>query len=871
MADFHTGEFHQDALEYFPMKSGTGKRSVSIPGSKLIAAVVTAAVAATMMLSTYVNCFATNIMPTSATLDVSVINPAEDTVVEWQLTDEDGAVIDSGQLDKNEKELFFNGLDPDTQYEISFTIPGADGGEPQPLSKYKFTTGKENKPGPAPTPPPGKPVTPAKPGSSPAPTEEPSPSPSVVPSPVVIPSPSPSASPTATPAPAATPKPKPSKPKPEAGTPYLFDVRPGADSEPSADFIFPFEMNSTTEYVNEVVNIAINVKSQGENGEFSDVYDVYDTEIATQRFEMPYNGSISAQAVLTYNRSQYDADGNLLGVEEGLTVTSDELAVSGVFINSRWTATGREGGITLNDIKVDENNVLTGTMVIDIETGTYATKNAVSNATIPYEDPEDGDFYPIRYTITDNSGRSIRGELDISGLTSTGEDVSTPFTIDLSTLGLTAGSSYTLEINAGAAWAVDGVVIGSSTGIGTAEFVANYSPAKFEETALDNYVTPTYPPSADNGNGINLIYNISAGDAEEISGIEVTDTVAWYDFETGRQIGSVNRAPVTYTIDDLSDMGNGLYELWHTGTANDSDNYSEDTYYDRNSYFRYTSKAEMDYVLNGENGTAVSDEFVLEPYFYINSPDNNTLTIDPDSVQVTPNGISVTISGKIGNIHAGENTQLDPDYLTVVAGEEGYYDLDLEDPAVTLGEDGSITITDCTVLLPPGCVQADGTLTMALLAGGPTYVYDAYGYSTQLCYSDTYAMTTITVTGGYTLSLADARLDNDNNMADSGMTLDSVILATYTDYGLDSVKVFGGETVWIEFALVGTPAEAPTALSAYVQITDPYDTLINYTDELPGGTFTQEDPYYITLEYVVPTDISEDIALQPLWYMFMQR
>ena len=865
MADLHTGEFHQNVSEYFPMHSRVGKRKISIPGAKLIAAVATAAVAATLMLNTYVNCFATSIMPTSAQLDISVINPREDTVVEWQLVDPQGNVIDSGQVDDDQ--LVLDNLDPDTQYEIIFTQPAKDDQPEKQLGSYKFITGKGAKPGQTPTPPPGPPGPSKSPESKPE--VSPSPSPSISPSPSPSPSISPSPSPTPTPAP--TPKPTPAIPVPVMGTPYVDNVNQGADSDPYCTLNFPYEMYRNDTYDNDMVSLVVTYTIEEDGDEYTDSFEITPENTDNPTVELFYKGSLTSSAVLTFNRTEYDADGNVVGVEENLTVTSDQLNIQSLYINSEWdnNLVGWNGGVTLSNVEVDENNQLTAKMTVDVEGGKYTAKNTVSEFTVPYSNPESGDIGDIRYIISGSDIGEIEGILDVTPATSTGSDITANIELDLRSLGLTAGETYTMEVLVDGSWLLEGVLLGSSNGRGTIEFIPVATPPMYVETLFESYIHPT----DDMGNGIQLEYIFTQGDEGTITGLSVTDTVTWYDWETGAVIGSETKPAVEYSPDQFVENGVDIWMMHMGTTANEAvKETDDDAYYYSNYYFSYKSQAELTYTTGSGTETITTDEFVLDPAFYYYGSEGNSITVDPDSIRQVDQGIELTVSGQLKNVHKGENTRIEP-YAVLIGG---YYaeiaDNYIDSEHVSVNSDGSVTITNQPVFIPYSAANGDGTLTVIAMVEGDTYV-DYNGGSDYLFYSQTYAEETIELPGGSTLRIGDIT-DDSETQYENAPELKSVTLAYVNNYGLSEMAVYGGEYVTVEFEFTGI-ADETSSLAVNVQCTDPDGTTVSDTATVPTVSYeeTGEYTFYATLGYQVPDDLTPgtEITLQISWNTFMQR
>ena len=867
MSDFNIAEMHQNASEFFPTKSRIGKRKISAAKAKILAAISTAAIAVTMMLNMYVDCMALDIQDSSALLNVNIINRQDDSQVGWQLQEDGRGVVDNGIIGVNKTTLQLTKLKPNTKYTVVFTT--TTDGETNVLSTYSFTTGGAK---PVVTPvvtpvPAGTPAPVIPPVVTPAPSPSPSPSPSPTPTPTPTPEPTP------TPTPTPTPEPTPIIPEPIMGTPYVDNIWPGADSAPYGNLNFPYNMNSNGEYINEMVSLVVTYTAEEEGNEYTDSYEITPEETTNPGVTLSPEGSITSYAVLTYNRTQYDEDGNVLGVEENLTVRSDDLNIQSLFINSEWdnNIVGRDGGVTLSNVKVDENNLMTGNMTFDVGSGKYAAKNSQSLLTIPYSNPDDGYEGNLWYSITDSNGReSERRPLDFTPVTSTGADVSTTFQLNLRPLGLTAGEKYTLTIWADSAWALNGVVIGGTSGRGSIEFTAAFSPPAYIETTLESYEEPS--PTDDKGNGINLRYIFTPGDAESITGLTVTDTVTWYDWETGEVIASQTKPAVQYDSTDFTDENgnefskeNGSTQLWvrHKGTSDNANREDYDSRYNSNYYFSYKSKAELTYIMDGTTKTITTDEFVLDPAFYINDPSGNTITVDKDSIVMTENGITLTVSGNISNVHKGENTTLEllSLMLGTYYGETGI-EIELDSSSVKVNDDGSVTFTDIDLTVPYGETNGDGTVTLIAYIEGVTTVETLYGSGMWL-YSSTYAEATIDIPGGYTLSLAEVVPDS-RHQPESNMTLGKVSLGTDDILNLETIKVYGGETVYVDFELIGTPSEIVEWI-AHVQCIDATGRVTQYEEIIPNDTYTEDSPFYISVMYTVPTDISSSMELTPSW------
>ena len=869
MSDFYSGEAHQNVSEFFPRKARTGKRSIKIPAAKMLAAIAGAAVTATLLFSAFVDCFASEILPDKATLNVSVMNLEREREVEWLLYEEGSDTpVQQGDMDSQRETIPIDNLDPDTKYRIVF-ITHTEDGEKQ-LGEYEFTTPGQKAPAVSPLPsavppPPAQPTPPAV-----IPSPEPSPSPSISPSPSPSPSLSPSPTPTPTPVPEPTPPPIPA---PIMGTPYLDNIAQGADSDPFSRLNFPYDLNSSDTYTNEMVSLLVTYTIEEEGNEYTDSYEITPENTTAPDVELFYRGSLTSSAVLTYNRTEYDADGNIVGVEENLTVTSDQLNIQSLFINSVSDMNyGYNGGVTLTDIAVDDENVLAGKMVIDVGSGKYAAKNTTSLLTIPYSDPDSGYEGSIRYEITGPDIRTIEGELDFTPVTSTGSDVTTDFQIDLRPFGLTRGQTYTITVWADAAWSLDGTLLGSSSGDGDATFTAKATPPKITNVSLGDYITPTYPPSAENGNTIDVLYEMTSGDGGAITGLNITDTITWLDPLTEQQIGSTTKQ-YAYGADDLPLEDPSYVPFNHQGSTVNENDLSEDTFETSNSYFRYTSKAEMSYTLGDQSGTSTSSEFVLEPAFYIDSPSGNSITVDKDSIVLTDNGIEMNVSAYLGNIHQGENTTLSPyDVIIGTSGSDGEW-IDLESDLVEIGSDGSVTITDYPIFVPYIATNGDGTVTIRAQVYGETFAQDSDGYDRYILGSQTYVEEKIEIPGGYTLRLAKAEIGDEAHLA-GYLDLFEASMSNYSAYRMTEMTVYGGETISIDFVFTGDVEVS--SLAAFIQYTDPNGNIVS--DQVPFEPghyyFTSEEDCNIVygyLEYYVPMDISSDIELQPAWYVFEQH
>ena len=137
----------------------------------MLAAIAGAAVTATLLFSAFVDCFASEILPTQATLNVSVMNLDREQEVEWLLYEEGSDTpVQQGALDSNRETVPIENLDSDTKYRIVF-ITHTDDGE-RNLGEYEFTTPGEKTPVVSP-PPQGGTDNPPRPVTSPPPAVSP--------------------------------------------------------------------------------------------------------------------------------------------------------------------------------------------------------------------------------------------------------------------------------------------------------------------------------------------------------------------------------------------------------------------------------------------------------------------------------------------------------------------------------------------------------------------------------------------------------------------------------------------------------------------------------------------------------------------------
>ena len=324
MSDFYSGEAHQNVSEFFPRKARTGKRSIKIPAAKMLAAIAGAAVTATLLFSAFVDCFASEILPTQATLNVSVMNLEREREVEWLLYEEGSDTpVQQGEMDSQRETIPIDNLDPDTKYRIVF-ITHTEDGEKQ-LGEYEFTTPGQKAPAVSPLPS-AVPPPPAQP-TPPAVVPSPEPSPSISPSP----SPSPSLSPSPTPTPEPTPPPIPA---PIMGTPYLDNIAQGADSDPFSRLNFPYDLNSSDTYINEMVSMLVTYTIEEEGNEYTDSYEITPENTTAPDLDLFYRGSLTSSAVLTYNRTQYDAEGNVVKTAQEVLLTAAEKMAAGIAKNA---------------------------------------------------------------------------------------------------------------------------------------------------------------------------------------------------------------------------------------------------------------------------------------------------------------------------------------------------------------------------------------------------------------------------------------------------------------------------------------------------------------------------------------------------------
>ena len=96
------------------------------------------------------------------------------------------------------------------------------------------------------------------------------------------------------------------------------------------------------------------------------------------------------------------------------------------------------------------------------------------------------------------------------------------------------------------------------------------------------------------------------------------------------------------------------------------------------------------------------------------------------------------------------------------------------------------------------------------------------------------------------------------------MTLGKVSLGTDDILNLETIKVYGGETVYVDFELIGTPSEIVEWI-AHVQCIDATGRVTQYEEIIPNDTYTEDSPFYISVMYTVPTDISSSMELTPSW------
>ena len=737
MADFNTGEYHQGLDEYFPTNFTSRKKSIGFSAAKLLAAAATAAIAVTMMLSSYVDCFATQITTSSATLNISVMNWRPETSVNWQLMDEVGDTVTSGIIDTEKDQLELTGLRAGTKYEIVFTAKNEDG-QNEEKGRYSFTTGTEKYPVISPQPS-AVPPTEDKPMVKPSPAVSPSVSPSASPS--ASPSPSPSASPTATPEPTSAPAPQPTRapavsasPSPEVSesptpTPEVSEspspspspevsespspsptpeaTPPDAEADaPSAPYVtsapdgaiigleFPFAMNSNDQFTNTAttVEIAYEISSADGNIIHSGTYEqIEDDGQGTVKgiFEtsyvgasVPLNGGLTATATLTYQSENIDS-GEMI---TDRTATSDTITLSTIYLDE---ATDAE----VSEIAVDtDSQNISGSATFVVNTGPYGLSTVDDELVLGN----------LTVTVFDTAG-AIMGEWieNLGSQSSTGENITTQFVIDTFGFDLALGETYTAQIRLNGSWHINGIPVSDSRSYGSFEFTYGVAPEPtyLRPTAVDTvfFSYQRANPSVTDGSGNDSIgadFSFSLNDAlpESIS-IVIEEILNYLDG------GSVTKEAVTYSGTDITTDG-GNISVTHNATSSYYNGYWQMGYIDSTEVL---VNATLHYTLpDNTQGTVSGQQFKLSPFVYFYDENNVTNTMEASvTTQDTADVRLVTYSATLSDIHVGTGSiEFDSGVVYYWLPTGGYVEYPLRAENVTVNSSTGVTKVSGSLEIP---------------------------------------------------------------------------------------------------------------------------------------------------------------------------
>ncbi|MBR4035678.1 MAG: hypothetical protein IKJ05_02965 [Oscillospiraceae bacterium] len=708
MSDFNRQEIHQDFDEFFPAQADVGKRSISIPAAKMLAALASMAVTAALVFNTCVDCFATQIWADSALLDVNVRNLQEYQDVDWQLTEEDGGIVRQGKLDTRQNTLPLEDLKPGTQYIITFTTQYE--GETKPLGDYRFTTGNPSGTGPSGTPvPPGPPA----PVTTPVPTAGPTASP--VPS--LSPSPSVSPSPTATPAVTATPAPVPPAAQPTAAPTVAPTVEPSTEPsqapmpEASADTAqlisvtsepdmgsgilveFPFRMNSDNDFINTPVKYIIDYEITDANNTttpYSEEVVIEDpgTFSAAQMFaSIPYGGGVSGSATLVYSTEDLRT-GEITADRQ---VTSEAFALSEI----RFA-----GGGTVNDLVIDTTaRTISGNVTFNVDRGPYASTVAGSQLT-------GNDVWLTVYRPGQRT-QVAQWMMADTATTSQGENMTVSFeNFDISNQmsSFTLGTSYTFEFSADGQWGVNGMMGASSAGYASDDYRFGQAPTAGTPEVVAG--RPTSPPD------VQIMYPFNLNSYVPVAGdtitVEETGYYLDYDGTVSTETAFSNTRTYVYnpgaeTNEIIIDTENNL--LYVTDTAGYENNYPEEIVYTANATFTY----------NGGTETLTST-CELSPYLFQGNQEVsllNKITIDYDNITSQGTVYTIPYTVTLTDIVKGTG-QLD------VAEESisiDIYGMPVEGYTVSTGADG-VTITGTAVVDTSQLDRQTNILSMNVYAEG---------------------------------------------------------------------------------------------------------------------------------------------------------
>lgn len=860
MADFNRQEIHWDFDEFFPVQADVGKRSIAIPAAKMLAALASMAVTAALVFNTYVDCFATQIWPDSALLDVNIRNLQEYRDVDWQLTEQDGDIVRQGQLDTRQNTLPLEGLRPGTQYIITFTAQYD--GETKPLGDYRFTTGDPSGTGPSGTPvPPGPPAPVTTPVPTPGPTASPapslSPSPSVSPSPTatpavtvtpapVPPAAQPTAAPTAAPStdpssePSAEPSAEPSQaPVPEAAADpaRLISVTDAPDVGSGILVEFPFRMNSDTNYTNTPVKYIISYEITDANNAttpYSEEVDIEDPDTFTgaQMFaSIPYGGGVSGSATLVYNTEDLRT-GEITADRQ---VTGETFALSEI----RFA-----GGGTVNDLTIDTAaGTISGNVTFNVDRGPYAATVSGSRLT--------GNNIWLTVYRPGQRTQVAQWMMADTATTSQGENMTVSFeNFDISgqMSNFTLGNSYTFEFSADGQWGVDGMMGASSAGYARGDYQFGQYTAPTAGTAEVVAGQPTSPPD------VQIMYPFNLNSYVPVAGdtITVEETGYYLDYDGTVSAEAAFSDTRTYvynpdgeTNEIIIDTENNL--LYVTDTAGYDYNYPQDIVYTANATFTY----------NGGTETLTST-CELSPYVFLGNQEMsslNKITIDYDNI--TSQGTVYTIPYTVTLTDVVKGTgQLD------VAEESISIDIDgqtQDNYTVSTGADG-VTITGTAVVDTSLMERATNILTMNVYTEG---VWTQDGVQLARSYANAYTEIRLVT---YPVTFNEAVI---NSTVDThGLSVSKVeiwydgMYRPVTDYPA-GVGLAPGEYVDIMVYLEGDVAQ-PLQITPADQVTgaDAADVTVESPFQVDRGSYSAREDNLISY-YIYFTMPDGNVSITP--------
>ena len=871
MSDFYSGEAHQNVSEFFPRKARTGKRSIKIPAAKMLAAIAGAAVTATLLFSAFVDCFASEILPTQATLNVSVMNLEREREVEWLLYEEGSDTpVQQGEMDSQRETIPIDNLDSDTKYRIVF-ITHTDDGEKQ-LGEYEFTTPGQKAPAVSPLPsavppPPAQPTPPAvspSPSPSVAPSPSPSPSPSVAPSvapsaqpqPTVAPSIEPSVEPSAEPSvePSVEPSPSPEIPVPSAGTPVLSNITAGTDGGPaSMTFNFPFSMNSTADYTNEFVDVEITYSSE----DFG--YPVDENAAVTVTAAPDANGNVTvgwplyasqfgsttAKATLRYNRINVSTG----EVETDLTLDSDDLNVQALFVGAE---SEDSNGLAITNLEADsETDRLTGTVTIDVGKGTYPAKNSVSQLNV----------YRIWFDIYNEEGKLVNTTRDIAidyenlSADNSSATITTNFDISIADLGLALGETYKLYVRANGEWLLNSNPVGTSEAFGFERFKYGEAPVYVEPEAGTSEISSYIAPTDNTYNGWVGQYSFIPNDAEIVS-VTIDETITEYSNINGTQAGSTTSS-ATYTAEQINTSEDGsLIYAEHIGR----------TTMNANKYmYRYQATPVLTYTMPGDTTQKqlTGPSLDIDPYFYITYRDTaqstNSMTIN-SVTDVGDGNVEIDFSAQIKDVHVGNIGTLKPMSVTVsyYSDSMGSNWIDVPADSYEAEPDGSITVTNAVITIPAERFNVYNELSLTLNVDS-IWTMKIGGWDTELGRASASVSATAIYTHMLLLDLDVGLTDNTETGVD--MILQSISMTYGNETDITKMPITGGETVQITYRFVGQVDSTDLGINVQISSSAGGDIIPGYSDVDASKVYTVDEPLKIVLEYQVPEIVTTDITL----------